>query len=588
MMNLIPERFRHNGLFIVMFFITVMMIITVSITITWTTIRMSEQFFIKKFSITNSKVMSQVKESFESFNYSIVLASNNLLQSSTIKNILMKEQYSNKEKLSAYFHTGQQLKRIQTNLDAYEVSILVMGRNGFSFATERTYWPITDEEVRTSILTSNTFKEPKKLVYQLDKRNDETNRQFIIASKVLMERINGSVYGSMFFAFEESEIKKFFTSYTGPGNNVFVVDKQGVIVSSNQTKLIGQKPKGLLSYADKIEKSTDRYIIENFMGKDQIISMEYLPSFDMYLFNVIDKQKAVGDLIDKKDIVLISMGIVFVALIIVLLATRRMTNSLSSLVRQIEDVSKHEFHQYVSAAGTYETMKIGNAFNSMLDELHEYVDQLVESQKQKRNAELAALQQQINPHFLYNTLTSIKFMVQQGGKEETEATINALISLLQNTIGNVSETNSIMQEVENLKNYVLINQKRYGNRIKANYFIGPDCLEYHVPKLILQPFMENSFFHGFNHKPGGYINVLVWREEDTLICEVVDNGDGMEVSSEHKLPNTKRKQHMFSGIGVRNVHERIQLIYGEQYGVTISSELGEGTKVRITLPISII
>jgi two-component system sensor histidine kinase YesM len=100
--------------------------------------------------------------------------------------------------------------------------------------------------------------------------------------------------------------------------------------------------------------------------------------------------------------------------------------------------------------------------------------------------------------------------------------------------------------------------------------------------------MENSFFHGFNHKPGGYINVLVWREEDTLICEVVDNGDGMEVSSEHKLPNTKRKQHMFSGIGVRNVHERIQLIYGEQYGVTISSELGEGTKVRITLPISII
>ena len=106
------------------------------------------------------------------------------------------------------------------------------------------------------------------------------------------------------------------------------------------------------------------------MGKDQIISMEYLPSFDMYLFNIIDKQKAVGDLIDKKDIVLISMGIVFVALIIVLLATRRLTNSLSSLVKQIEDASKHEFHQYVTATGTYETMKIGNAFNSMLDELH--------------------------------------------------------------------------------------------------------------------------------------------------------------------------------------------------------------------------
>ncbi|SMQ61970.1 two-component system, sensor histidine kinase YesM [Bacillus sp. OV166] len=585
-MRFIPERFKYNGFFIVMFFITVMMIITVSITITWTTIRMSEQFFIKKFSITNSKVMSQVKESFESFNYSVVLASNNLLQSNTFKKILTKEQYSNKEKLNAYFNAGQQLKRIETNLDAYEESILVMGRNGFSFATDRTYWPITDEELRASRLTSNTFKEPKKLVYQLDKRNDGTNRQFIVASKVLMERINGTVYGSMFFAFDESQFRQFFTSYTGPGNNVFVVDKQGVIVSSNQSKLIGQAPKGLLSYVGKIEKSSDHYIIDNFMGKDQIISMEYLPSFDMYLFNIIDKQKAVGDLIDKKDIVLISMGIVFVALIIVLLATRRLTNSLSSLVKQIEDASKHEFHQYVTATGTYETMKIGNAFNSMLDELHLYVEQLVESQKQKRNAELAALQQQINPHFLYNTLTSIKFMVQQGGKEETEATINSLISLLQNTIGNVSETNTIVQEVDNLKNYVLINQKRYGNRINVNYFIAPDCLEYHVPKLILQPFMENSFFHGFNRKTGGYINVLVWKEENTLICEVVDNGDGMEVSSENKLPTTKRKQQMFSGIGVRNVHERIQLIYGEQYGVTISSELGEGTKVRMTLPVS--
>jgi two-component system sensor histidine kinase YesM len=98
--------------------------------------------------------------------------------------------------------------------------------------------------------------------------------------------------------------------------------------------------------------------------------------------------------------------------------------------------------------------------------------------------------------------------------------------------------------------------------------------------------MENSFFHGFNRKPGGYINVLVWQEESTLICEVVDNGDGMEISSENKLPNTKRKQQMFSGIGVRNVHERIQLIYGEPFGVTISSELGEGTKVRVELPIS--
>jgi two-component system, sensor histidine kinase YesM len=206
-------------------------------------------------------------------------------------------------------------------------------------------------------------------------------------------------------------------------------------------------------------------------------------------------------------------------------------------------------------------------------------------QKQKRNAELAALQQQINPHFLYNTLTSIKFMVQQGGKEEAAETVNALIFLLQNTIGNISETITVRQEIDNLKSYVLINQKRYGERIRVNYFIEPECFEIQIPKLILQPFIENSFFHGFNKKSGGTINVLVWQEGASLICEVLDNGDGMEVSADNKLPGTKRKQAMFSGIGVRNVDERIQLIYGKAYGVTISSKIGEGTKVRISLPV---
>lgn len=586
-MWLIPNRFKHNNLFITMFLIAVLMIVIVSVTITWTTIRMSEQFFFEKFSITNSKVMNQVKESFESFNYSIIIASNNLLQSGNLKKILT-EEGSNTEKMNAIFTMSQQMKHIKSNLDAYEVEIIVTGNNGLSYATDRNYWPITDEELENSALTRNTFKSPKRLLYQYDHRPGQTseagNGNVIVASKALMDRLSGRIYGSMYFAIQEKDFRKFYSSYTTPGNNVVMADRQGVIVSSNLSKLIGKKDEKLVNYAAKIEKGSNEYIIGKFMGKDQIITMEYLPSFDMYLFNIIDKQRAVGDLINKKAIVLISMGIVFAALIIVFLASRRVTNSLSRLVKQIGNAPKHNFHQYVAVTGTYETRQIGNAFNSMLDELHDYVEKLVLAQKQQRNAELAALQQQINPHFLYNTLTSIKFMVQQGVKEETESVINALISLLQNTIGNVSETITVEQEVENLKNYVLINQKRYGDRIKVNYFVSPDCREYQIPKLILQPFIENSFFHGFNKKANGYINVLVWQEGDSLICEVVDNGDGMEVSAENKLPSTKRNQQLFSGIGVRNVHERIQLIYGEAFGVTISSDPGEGTKVRITLP----
>jgi len=583
-MRLIPERFKHNNLFITMFLISVIIIITVSITITWTTIRMSEQFFFEKFSITNAKVMDQVKDSFETYNYSIVIASNKLLQSGTIKRILTDES-NDVQRLNDYFTLGQQMNRIESSVDTYETSIIVTGLNGIIYSTDRPYWPITDDELKSGDITKNTLIEPKRLMYQYDELPDKEDGRYIVTTKALMERTSGNVYGTMYFAIKENEFRKFYSNYTSPGNHVFLVNKSGVIMSSNRTKLIGERSERLLQFADEIVSEPKDYMVKNFLGKEQIILMEYLPSLEMYMFNIIDKETVFGTLIDKKKIVLISMGIVFVALIIVFFASRRMTNSLSKLVKQIGSTSKHEFDKYVTVSGTYETKQIGHAFNSMLDELHEYVDQLVVSQKNQRNAELAALQQQINPHFLYNTLTSIKFMVQQGGKEESEATINALISLLQNTIGNVSETITVEQELDNLKNYVLINQKRYGDRIKVNYFVTPDCMDLQVPKLILQPFMENSFFHGFIRKPSGYINVLVWQDGNTLTCEVIDNGDGMEVSEDNTLPDTKRKQQHFSGIGVRNVHERIQLIYGEEYGVTISSTLGEGTKVRITLPI---
>ncbi|WP_026691976.1 cache domain-containing sensor histidine kinase [Peribacillus kribbensis] len=584
-MRMLPERLRQTRMFTKLFVFAVFMIVTVSITITWTTIKMSERFFIEKFSIVNSRVIAQMKEHFEGYSNEIAVASQNLLLSRTIREGLTEKQ-NNLQKMSSYFNMSQQLKRVRSNLDNYDMSIFVMGKNGIGHTTERIYWPISDEELITSPITQKTYAEPKKLMYQLDTRKDDDGKMnhYIVASLALMDRISGDIYGTMYFALNEKEFRKSYVPYTTKGSNVFIVDKKGEVLSSNMPSLIGKRDARVLNYVKKIENSKDGYIVENFMGKEQIILMQYLPSYDMYLFNILDKKAAVEDVIDKRAIVLICLGIFLAALIIVFLGTKEMTNSLTKLVRQISSAPKHGFHQPIEVNGTYETKQLGEAFNSMFDELHRYVDELVDAQKQRRTAELAALQQQINPHFLYNTLTSIKFMVRQGNVEESEITLNSFISLLQNTIGNVSETISVREEMENLKHYVLINQKRYGERIKVNYLISPDCQEYKIPKLILQPFIENSFFHAFNQKPGGYVHVMVWKENEDLICEVLDDGDGMEDSSAGRLPQTKRKHQLFSGIGVKNVHERIQLIYGEEYGVTVSSEAGEGTRIRISMP----
>ncbi|GAE35368.1 cache domain-containing sensor histidine kinase [Halalkalibacter akibai] len=582
-MKTLIERLKFNSLFLKLFLLTFIIIISVSVAITMTTLRLSERLFIDTFSITNAKVLNQIKENFEGYNYSIINSANHLQQNGAIRTLLSEEQ-TNRDLMNAYYHLSTQMELVKSNFERYETGIMITGINGVTFSSDRSYWPFPDEVWLEHEVLLNTWEEPRWLQYQT--YETPNHGQVIVASKTLIERISREGYGTVHFAMNESDFSQFYQTFTSPGNDVYMIDRQGQIVSSNVEEMIQQKNTALLEAAMDVANSDKDYINLDLLGKEHIVLVEYLPFFDMYLVNAINRDVVSAAVIDKKSIALYSIGTVLLALIIVFFISRKLTNSLSTLVKQIGNASKHDFHQYVTVTGAYETRQIGIAFNAMLDEIHEYVEQVMLSQKKQRNAELAALQQQINPHFLYNTLTTIKFLVQQGSKEEATETIHSLISLLQNTIGNVDEIVTVDQEIANLKNYVFINQKRYGNRIKVNYFIGPDCINFQVPKLILQPFVENAFFHGFNKKEAGSIHIMVWQESDKLICEVMDNGDGMSRSNNNKLPKTKRKSQHFSGIGIRNVHERIQLLYGDMYGVEIESEEEEGTKVRISLPLA--
>lgn len=136
-----------------------------------------------------------------------------------------------------------------------------------------------------------------------------------------------------------------------------------------------------------------------------------------------------------------------------------------------------------------------------------------------------------------------------------------------------------------MKHYVQINQARYGDQIRVNFFVAPDVYPYHMPKLVLQPFIENAFFHAFNEKKTGFIQIMIRKQDDSLYCEVMDDGDGMTLSKEVFPYVVKHKRKMFSGIGMKNVQERIEMLYGNQYGVTVKSAPGEGTRVIVTLPL---
>ncbi|MEV5025208.1 sensor histidine kinase [Paenibacillus sp. LPE1-1-1.1] len=583
------DKFKYHGLFIKMFMVTLVSIITVSLLTSLVTIQMSEKLFMNTFGITNSKIISQIQANFESFNYSVVTASNNVLQNGAIKGFLTNPEMDTLASLKSYYQASQQMERIQSNVAAYPVTMTITGINRKSHSTDSYYWPNSLEKLRKSLLTVNTLISPKRLIYQLDKENltgASNEDPVIVASRALMERTSGNQYGILYFAIRESDFKRFYASFTSSGNDVAILDRSGMVVSSNRTDLIGKEHQDLLSYAQEIEKQKLKYKEVGVLGKNSLVLSEYLPVYDFYLVNFIDKQEVLSEMVDFKTVALICVAIVLAALIIVFLISRRLTKSLTLLARQMPRIAENNFDNYITVTGSYEIKELGKAYNYMLDELNDYIRKLIQTQKDQRNAELSALQMQINPHFLYNTLASVKILVQQGNKEKAAATINALISLLQNTVSNISETITVAQELVNLKNYVFINHVRYGEQIAVNYFIAEDCYGYHIPKLIIQPFIENAFFHAFQERSEGHIYVLVSREENALVCEVVDDGVGME-GYDHENPAHRSisSSHFFSGIGIRNVNDRLRLLYGDEFGVAIVSNIGDGTRVKIKLPL---
>ncbi|WP_018931703.1 cache domain-containing sensor histidine kinase [Gracilibacillus lacisalsi] len=576
---------QTNNLFMKIFLVMVISIIAVSLSITYSSIRMSSNLFIDTFSITNSKIMNQITERFNSFTDSIVSASLEVDTNGTIKQLLQEEQENAIDKSIFYYHMTREMDRIYAEVDPNDANMIIMSNNQDIFNMKYVKWQVDGEKLANHEMIDRVEASPNDIVYQFEDSEVTNGVPMIIASKALKLR-SDYIYGYLFFSLTERDLKKFYESYTGAGNNVMLVSPNGQIISSNQEKMIGESSPELLDYAKSFEDKNSEYRRVDIFGQNYILLSEYIPSLDIYLVNLIDQEIIAENVIDTSEIVLISIAIVSLAVLVAFLILRKMTVSISQLVHQISDMARYQFNKPLKETGGYETRKIAKAFNYMLNELQDYVQILMNTQEKQRKAELETLQHQINPHFIYNTLASIKFMIRQEKKEKAADTIDSFIALIQNSLSNIEETITVEQELENLKNYVQINQARYGDRIQVNYLVAPDCLHLYLPKLVIQPFIENAFFHAFTKKKTGFIQILIAQKEDSLICEIIDNGDGMIPERlDNKTIKSKEKRQLFSGIGVKNVHERIQLLYGKDYGVEIESEPAKGTKVKIKLPV---
>ena len=267
-------------------------------------------------------------------------------------------------------------------------------------------------------------------------------------------------------------------------------------------------------------------------------------------------------------------------LIGVILISSFISSEITKPLRRLRDsmslVEKGDFEQAsVEITAENEIGSLSKSFNTMTQKIHALMEQNIYEQKQKRKSEMKALQAQINPHFLYNTLDSLYFVAIMHGDDQMAEMVEALSDNFKLALNNGSKYIKVADSVKWMQGYMKLQNMRYNNRFELFVDIRREILQRETITFIFQPFIENAMYHGLEPKIGkGKISLRGWQEQNNMIFTIEDDGVGIDDMS--RLEN---------GYGVRNVIERIKLNYGEKYGVTFESSPGNGTKVTIVVPV---
>ena len=280
---------------------------------------------------------------------------------------------------------------------------------------------------------------------------------------------------------------------------------------------------------------------------------------------------------------------IFLLVFVNLHLSERISVPIKTLERAVKELEAGREEVDIDVSGPYEIERLGHSIRSMVSTMRHLMDDIIEQEAQKRRSELDVLQSQITPHFLYNTLDSVVWMPENGRTAEAILMVTSLARFFRISLSRGSNIIPIADELEHARHYLTIQKMRYKNKFSAVIAAEDGVEGLYTIKLIVQPILENAIYHGMAYADGdGEITVRARRDGEDVVIEVADNGPGMPEETVERLldqsyaaaPGTKG-----SGIGLRNVHQRIGLTFGEEYGLAIHSEPDAGTTVCIRLPV---
>ncbi|RRJ25027.1 sensor histidine kinase [Lachnoanaerobaculum gingivalis] len=371
----------------------------------------------------------------------------------------------------------------------------------------------------------------------------------------------------------------------GNGGYVYLTNDYGDIIwHPKQNEIYSGRFKEDNKYAATLK---DGITAENLSGKNITLNVRTIGYTGWKLVGVTPSAALGVDGIKFRFFVLFVADLfLFLLAMINAFISDKISNPIKRLDGSVREIESGNLDVEIVPSGSYEVEHLGKSIKNMLGRIKVLMSDLVAEHNAKRKSEFDTLQSQINPHFLYNTLDIIVWMIENENSDKAVNIVTALAKFFRISLSKGKNIITVKDEVEHVRNYLMIQNMRFKNRFEYSIDVDEEVLSYSSLKLMLQPLVENAIYHGMEFMDGdGEIDVKVFKEDDSLYFTITDNGLGMSedmvetLLSKDFVPSKKG-----SGIGAKNVNERIKLYFGSEYGLKVESEPDEGTKITIHLP----
>lgn len=512
----------------------------------------------------------------------------------TMENVLTNNNLKQEELYNMIIRDKQILENTMTNspIGKHISTIIISGQNGTEMITGDDAIQIDMEELKIKSWFKNGIKKNGAVYWSGIEDNPnlyDGNKYIIPIVRPIISSPSGKSIGWSYIAFKESLISEVFKEFdVARGNSLYIVDGNGMCISSTEKARIGKSMEDE-NYIELLQKPGKEYFNAKINDKEKLVvfyksTLTGWTIVETLSYTPLYEQKRVL----LETILVILSSSIFVTLIFSMFLSSNLTYPLKRILKKMRSISKGNFDSDPSLEGDDEMGELGMGINKMMKDISELLSKVKEEETEKKNLELMVLQNQVNPHFLYNTLNSIKWMATVQKADGIRDMVSCLARLLMNITKGAASDITLREEISLTEDYIFIQNMRYNGKIKVSYIIpNEDLLNNKIIKFTLQPIVENAIFHGIEpKKDAGNISIGIIEEEESLVIFVEDDGVGMEKQQIDEMFSEKQKQRTrgLSGIGIKNVDERIKITYGADFGVSIESVLNEFTRVYVKIP----